>query len=253
MEELVKKLRDKDAVVRRKAVEKLIEKWGKNAAGLSEKDLEKIIEGLINALKDKKSSVRRAALDGLKKINLSPGYKRVKDKALRGRLSKVIHCKGAPEWVYRDAYTFEIWYGGYPRAKKLAESHARALLWRIANDHRRSICRDYDDTCPNYVGCDCHPGQFYPHRMVCAAACMGAAVLWTRKTWKTWAGTSAGKYTVGVVAKCRCECTTPKSIGEPFDFLGLINIIAGGLKGSKKWPQYAKDIADLINWLKKNL
>ena len=61
---------------------------------------------------------------------------------------------------------------------------------------------------------------------------------------------TGGDYGVGVKVTCSCQCVIPEFNNGPFDFLGLVNNLAGIAKGGK-WPKVAKDIADLVKWMKK--
>lgn len=158
-------------------------------------------------------------------------------------------CEEIPSLIYRDGEKFSTWWGGMARARSIAREKADIMAHQIVRQHNLKYCWDAKCT-GTYVGCDCHPGEFVPHEYACAAYGEFKIVLRIDKLYKTWFGGSGGDFTVGIEGKVSCKCVVPTLSGEPFDFLGLINIIGGV---GKSIPQHLQTAADLIEWMKKNL
>ena len=123
---------------------------------------------------------------------------------------------------------------------------------QVLREQSENYCKLFDHTCGTYV-----KGSTGGDKK-CTAVCSYYVVIYNIRRWaryipilniKTLEG---GEYIIGVRMECKCKCVVPTDIGKPYDFLGLVNNIFGGLKGGKNWAERMKDLADFIEWLKEN-
>lgn len=152
-------------------------------------------------------------------------------------------CADTPTMTYTAGDNFTLWFGGFSRARKVAQRKAKNKARAIIRRHNSDHCypAECDETYIDKTG---------TYHFKCAASGEFKAAIRTNRVFKTWFGGKGGDYSVGVEGTTKCECVIPQDIGKPFDFLGLINIVGGA---GKTKPEHLKSIADLIKWMKENL
>ena len=93
-------------------------------------------------------------------------------------------CEDLPTKAYQNGTTFSIWYGGYERAVKEAKEKGNTLARQVLSVHNKDVCSKGE--CEGtWVGCKCHPEEFFPHSYACAASGTFKIVLRTDKSYKT--------------------------------------------------------------------
>lgn len=161
-------------------------------------------------------------------------------------------CEDIPGKKYVDGTTFTYNRVVFPwtdTAREKVIDKAREMAQQIVEKHQPN-CENGE--CEDYVGCDCHPGEFYPHEQGCVATGSFDVVFRINSSSTSWGGWyKKGNYSVAISGKCTCTCRPLQPLGQPFDFLGLINTVAGGATGGKK--NLPKTVADLIKWMDENL
>ncbi len=166
-------------------------------------------------------------------------------------MAQKILCKNLKRVTYFDGKRFSIKHGKRRRALKYAKKYAIEMAtWKLWH-HQEYVC-NMGACNEQYVGSESDHGEFHQRNFLCGAKTDNVPyVMVVYKEYKTWLG-HGGDYGVAIQVPCYCNCVIPGPEEEPFDFLGLVNSLAGVAEGGK-WPKVAKEVADLIDWIKKNL